>query len=275
MVALLAPTCSTAAQEKLTTLSHIDRRQAISYVVSSDEGNSTYYASTRCRVLWPKMVQGRVSDCLQQALIEVLAGEHEKFATFEQALQHIMSPQQLIIFEADEVKRVDAIDRVPQEAGMNQSYHNIEMSPEAFRGSVVVFRCFEDLYLGGAHGMQTETYVTYDAERDKVVTLSDLVTDTVRVTKLITQAAMDMEGADNVEQLHNENCYLLDGPELPVTDNIYFDGNAVHFVYQPYQIACYARGIIDVMVTVYDLENAGLATPYLLTLQRECFDEDY
>lgn len=106
---------------------------------------------------------------------------------------------------------------------------------------------------GAAHGMNSTYYINYDLKADRVVTLSDIVTaegraDVLRELKDTASELKDYIGETELES-------------LPGRDNFYVNaaGDLV-FVYQPYEIASYAQGIIRLTVAPYTIADA--LTPY-------------
>ena len=97
---------------------------------------------------------------------------------------------------------------------------------------------------------------------DKVLELSDLVrvADHDALSRVVTQALMNKECVTTVEQLCTDKGYFIDDL-VPLSDVFYCSDHCLHFVYQPYEIACFAAGIIDIEVWDYLLEDAGLLTP--------------
>lgn len=118
------------------------------------------------------------------------------------------------------------------------------MTPE-----IISFMITSSSYMPrAAHGMYNETYVTYDTGHNKVLTLKDLFTPAglEALPQLIAARA-----ALNVSSLGQ-----TDISALPSGDNFYMsaDGDIV-FVYQPYEVASYAQGVIRVSFQPYELNS--------------------
>lgn len=108
-----------------------------------------------------------------------------------------------------------------------------------------------------AHGMTKDSYVNYDLKDGKIITIGDVVT---------------ADGLDKLPEVLKTIAYSMRnyiGPTeltaLPTDGNFYMnlDGDLV-FVYQPYEIASYAQGIIEIPVPAYLISD--LLTPYGKTL---------
>lgn len=108
-----------------------------------------------------------------------------------------------------------------------------------------------------AHGMYTTTYLNYDLKQGRLFNLTDLVTpDGIKqLPAILASTAASMRGFIGATQLD----------ALPADNNFYVDlrGNLV-FVYQPYEIASYAQGIIEIPLQSYRLTD--MLTPYGLSI---------
>ena len=104
-----------------------------------------------------------------------------------------------------------------------------------------------------AHGMSVSLYVNYDAEGNKVFTVADLFTPEglAKLPELIKKEAASL--------------LPLTGPTevtaLPAGGNFYISQRKeIVFAYQPYEIASYAQGQIDIPMEPYVLSE--YLTPY-------------
>lgn len=106
----------------------------------------------------------------------------------------------------------------------------------------------QNYYPGAAHGMQNVRYVTYDLLKGGILTLSDIFThDGIeRLPSLISRRAAKL-----VAQLGP-----TDITSLPVQGDFYISiDDQIVFVYQPYEVASYAQGIIQVPFYPYELSE--------------------
>ena len=255
-------------KEVLTVFRHVDRKEVVNYQVTDPELDfrelpDGFYASTSCHLMWPKTVFGKTSRNLEQALIDVLSNTEGKYKTLDAALNYILQPLDNIPFERNQIGQVKTIKAIPENAGMNQAYFNVSLSPQSMDADICVFHFEKENYMGGAHGMNWDRYVNYDVKNDKVIKLTDLVSDTVKLRQVITQALFDKENVKSIADL-NEAGYIIDTDEayVPITTDFYLNGFDIHFVYAPYAIACYAMGSVDVVIYPFQLDNAGIMTEY-------------
>ena len=112
---------------------------------------------------------------------------------------------------------------------------------------IASYRLVESSYVGGAHGMTTIEVGTLVAgqKNGTPLRLTDIMAESQRpqLTALIRQALRKHFKVETDAELDN---HLLGSPQ-PI-DNFYYDGDGLHFVYNVYEIACFADGPIEVCV---------------------------
>lgn len=105
-------------------------------------------------------------------------------------------------------------------------------------------------YTGGAHGMYGETYTVFDLKTGEVVTEQDLLVDDCEedLAVLLGESLYDSLDEEDYDAIYEE----------PTPNgNFYVDETGVTWVFNPYEIAPYAMGPIQVCVTWNNLK------PYL------------
>lgn len=106
-------------------------------------------------------------------------------------------------------------------------------------------------YTGGAHGNYATMYACYDVRHKKRLHLSDILTiDSTTLQQLIeTQYRQNnhLNPEDSMTDIYDNR--------LPVTDNFYFNDIGLNFVYNPYEVAPYARGIVEVFIPYEKLDK--------------------
>lgn len=103
----------------------------------------------------------------------------------------------------------------------------------------VSFRTSEYWYGGGAHGSTRVTVGTLDRKTGRLLHVADFVPEAKRdalATRLHALAVTQLGGEDQLQG------------EVTVTENFYLATDGLHFVYNQYEIACYAAGIIEVVI---------------------------
>ena len=103
----------------------------------------------------------------------------------------------------------------------------------------VSFKIESYSYTGGAHGMTVTIVGT--VRNGKVLKLADLPGN---MQALWRKAVVKYFKARSFETLVKER----DVFKPYITENFYLDKNGIHFIYDPYEIDCFAAGTIDIFV---------------------------
>lgn len=100
------------------------------------------------------------------------------------------------------------------------------------------FYSTEASYTGGAHGMTGNTVGTICRKTGKLLTLDDVfpVAERPALTRQLHQLVVEAIGEKNILN------------DVQPVENFYRAGDGWHFVYNPYEIAAYAKGVIEVVL---------------------------
>ncbi|HNW91724.1 MAG TPA: DUF3298 domain-containing protein [bacterium] len=113
------------------------------------------------------------------------------------------------------------------------------------RGTLTLAQSFIT-YTGGAHGLYGVSYLVFDEETGERIGLADLFTpgSDTRITRHLERCFRTANDIPDTQPLAE----LLNVATIPVTDNFSLDETGITFRYNPYAIACYAAGAIDITV---------------------------
>ena len=109
-------------------------------------------------------------------------------------------------------------------------------------------------YTGGAHPNSSVSFYNFNRKTGKIITLADMVSDTTALLKVVEKAfrkQQDLQPQNNLE----ENGYFLHDGRFFLPANIGMSTNGLIFYYNPYEIAAYAVGPIQVMVPYSQLSG--------------------
>lgn len=101
------------------------------------------------------------------------------------------------------------------------------------------FRAEEYAYNGGAHGGRKITVGTLERTTGRRLKAVDLVPEHRRADTLAALYAGVVEKIGGEDQLQGE---------VTLTDNCFVAADGLHFVFNEYEVACYAAGPIEVVV---------------------------
>lgn len=108
-------------------------------------------------------------------------------------------------------------------------------------------------YAGGAHGNTMVRNCAFDRHQSRVLLLNDLFAEASQpaVSAMIQQRLLEKYECTAAEQLAAIGFFDL--ASVSATDNFFFDYDGVTFVYDPYEIATYSCGVIEVKLPWRDL----------------------
>lgn len=100
---------------------------------------------------------------------------------------------------------------------------------------------------GGAHPNTATTLFTFDRQAGRTLHLADLVADTLAAQTLVEAAFRKKQGLKPDQGLETEGYFLRDG-EFFLPQNVAVGRNGLIFYYNPYEIAAYALGPIELVI---------------------------
>jgi hypothetical protein len=121
----------------------------------------------------------------------------------------------------------------------------------------------KDYFTGGAHGMREQEYFVIDSEEKQRLLLEDLILESAKapLKALVEDALRDYSKLSPGAPLSTGN-YFDDSVEVP--ENFFLNPEGIGFHWNPYEIAPYAVGPIEVVVPYERLQ--GLLTPKGISL---------
>ncbi len=121
---------------------------------------------------------------------------------------------------------------------------------------IVAYTIEHSEYMGGAHGMETVMYYNYDLRTGDRLTLDDVFSPDGKaaLADKIRTEILEEHQKDNWEELNEENCYFSIDSIQP-TENFLLSKEHITFMYNPYDIACYAQGRTKVMLPLNGLDG--------------------
>jgi hypothetical protein len=240
----------------LCQFNNIERTRMYQYI---DQDNDTTYYEGSFTAFWPQVINGKPCPNLQTALLRAIT-DSAQLTTLDQVIDYQLKPIDYEEMDSTRLKQVQAITE--EEAKMSSS--NILIRLQDMTKRLLTYRIGSDSYAyGGAHGIYANNFVTYDLKLKKIVTLNDIVADTTLLRNTILRAVKDTYDYDK------DDLFIPDNGLLPLPSDFYIDGQVLHAVYQVYEIASYAQGMIDAPIYPYLLkpeESKRMFTPYGLEL---------
>jgi hypothetical protein len=112
-------------------------------------------------------------------------------------------------------------------------------------------------YTGGAHGMTTDSCFTILLNKGRFLTQEDLFDDSSldKISELIIKQIAKDNKVDDPIKLEEEGFFSV--KEISPNSNLYATNEGITWIYNPYDIAAYAIGSVEVTIPYSELK------PYL------------
>jgi hypothetical protein len=134
-----------------------------------------------------------------------------------------------------------------ESASYNWRYAETVTLKSSLQQGIVIERDY-DIYSGGAHGLNTKRYYVLDMNERKQLRINDFLANYQREKRLRDVVYFELgkrSGLDSSQKL-SQGIYFSDEPELSLNFFVSNDGLGLHW--DPYQIAPYAGGNIDIIL---------------------------
>ena len=110
-------------------------------------------------------------------------------------------------------------------------------------------------FQGGAHGLNQLLTLNFDKTTGKTLTLEDVLVPgyKVKLNNLLQKALLKKANCKDINELHDKG-YLF-SMEMYPSNNYVLGKEGITFIYNPYEIAPYELGRIELTISYDDMEN--------------------
>lgn len=143
-------------------------------------------------------------------------------------------------------------DSTSEDIYMYKYEYTFNVQPDYYFNNFLIFSENDYSYSGGAHGNYGVYYTTYDLKTGDSITLKSIF-----LPNSIQKISNIIVAETRVDSLEFTDDYFFDRDSIQATDNFVLDKDKITFVYNPYEIACYAVGVVSIPVSYKKL------SPYL------------
>lgn len=114
--------------------------------------------------------------------------------------------------------------------------------------NIVSYKLFKKVYTGGAHGMEADQFLVFDLKTGKKITEHDIFEDGFepKLSDLMKQQIMFDHGYESAEQMLNNGFFGIGN--IKPNGNFAISDSAITYIFNPYEIACYANGETQVSI---------------------------
>ena len=220
-----------------------------------DTSRNAPRARFRCVALWPK------EKDLPAGQFRLLTDSIEKklFATDSLAT----NPESLLAGLRDSFftgyrnmsRQFQAKNRGGITATFNWEY-DYDMQVLWNADSLISLACSSYQYTGGAHGLTSTVLLTFDCKRSREVQLSDIFrTGYEAPLQAILEQHLRVQYDLGADAPLNGRDGMLFNPHLPLTSNFYVTGKGIGFLYNPYEVAPYSYGLIELYIPFSEVRD--------------------
>ncbi|ETN94547.1 hypothetical protein P278_24900 [Zhouia amylolytica AD3] len=110
------------------------------------------------------------------------------------------------------------------------------------------------VYTGGAHGYGAVSYMNIDAKTGALLETKDLFTDFSAFKVLVEKKFRQIHNIPEKESI-NSTGFMFDNDVFELPQNIGYNEKGIVLIYNPYDIAAYAEGMIKIEIPFDDLQN--------------------
>ncbi len=239
----------------LCQFSNLDIDKQFSYI---DEDGDTLYFDNSFSAFWPQIINGKPCPNLQQALFRAMTDSAE-LNQLDKVTDFLLNPGNYTEYDAN---KFTPVTQVKDNGKLSTS--EVDVIMQSMTDRLLLYHLGTYSYMaGGAHGIYANNYVTYDLKTEKSVSLEEIVADTTLLREATLKSILV------TYNYGKDDLFLTDNGLLPLPGDFYIEGSALHVVYQVYEIASYAQGMIDAPIYPHLLkpeEIKQLYTPYGLEL---------
>lgn len=227
-----------------------------SYLLRYADGDSAYLTLS-ATVQWPVKLGDANLIALQDTLIASVSS-HSPYS-IDEAMAAFVTDYNAIFDEPVPGLRATPVDTVP---AMTESVFSLESSVAArvteLTEQTVTYQVTDYSFTGGAHPNTVVTPMTYDLKAGRLLTYANLFIPGAEATllPLIEDALASQYGVSSPGQLARAGFFT---DQLAVSKQVFIYDGQIVFHYNPYEIAPYVMGQIEVPIAPFAVEP--LLTP--------------
>lgn len=214
------------------------------------------YTHITANVCWPDSLSGNAPKELQDSLLSKAFGTYSA-ASLNASLDNLTAAP--LGFEDMKGVKSKAVKAIPEMSESVERYtYTLSATPSYIGTHMITYSINMASYLGGAHGYYATTYLSYDIDKGQVLTVGRLFADVNGLKAAIMRGAQ--QNPDYAGNLFVD--------KIPTVDNFYVDGSQITFVYNPYEVASYAVGIVMVSLPIHEVRD------YMTDYGKKLFPEE-
>lgn len=232
------------------------------YRIISD--SDTTYLEKSASLTWPVNIADADISSLQNALLRTCftpdSAATEATSTPplqpdpEEALRNFLLDITTITSDDANISHVDSLPAPADGYDQVCYFDNVKASVIELDEQLITYQITASTYLGGAHPLTSVRPLTYDLSNNRLLTLDNLFRPGTCPDSIMPVIVNALARQFDVKPAHLRRAGIFaDQPSAPGIPYIY--NNTLFFHYNPYDIAPYSMGMIDVAVYPYEVEQ--------------------
>jgi hypothetical protein len=129
---------------------------------------------------------------------------------------------------------------------LNYNY-NYKFNVMFFNTEYVTLKNENYAYTGGAHGNYSTLYHVFNAKNGKLLSVNDLVNDTLKLQEIAKQQFYKLKNIDASKPI-NDQGYWFEKNNFSLNSNFGLLNDTLIFTYNPYEITSYAEGQTELKI---------------------------
>ncbi|MDD6778429.1 MAG: RsiV family protein [Bacteroidales bacterium] len=217
------------------------------------EGDTTFgagvpvYTTRSVSVQWPERFGSNDLTCLHDSLLSAVFDSRpaEIDAAIGDFLAHPAG------FGDYKLSKVDSVPA----GNVRELFHDVRCHTVGFCDSYIVYKIERTEYQGGAHSSYSASFLNYDVRHNNVLDFSEVLLpgNDNAILDVVKSTLCDQFYASSLQELAEKAGIFTD--QIFLSHNIYLTDHSIVFYYNPYDIAPWAVGAVEVAVPWYEISQ--------------------
>ncbi|MGN1246409.1 MAG: RsiV family protein [Muribaculaceae bacterium] len=220
------------------------------------DGDTTFgadvavYTTRSVSVQWPENFGATDISCLHDSLLSAVFDS--KPAEIDAAIgEYLAHP---IGFGDYKLSRVDSLPAGDYDT-VRELWQKVRCHTVGFCESYIVYKIEHSEYQGGAHPSYSANFLNYDIAHNNVLDFNEIFmpgNDEI-ILDVVKASLCDQYYATSLDELAEKSGIFID--QIFLTHNVYLTDDSIVFYYNPYDIAPWAVGAVEVEVPRFNLDQ--------------------
>lgn len=119
--------------------------------------------------------------------------------------------------------------------------------------NLLSLRMFTHLYTGGAHGYSSVSYLNFDPHTGQAIAVEQMLLDTEAFILFVEKKFREAYDIPKNSSI-NSTRFMFEGDVFILPSSMGFDQDYMLFTYNPYEIAPYSEGLIELKIPIHEVQ---------------------